>query len=55
MSQSKTVYIAGCWDLCHHGHINILKKAKEFGDFLIVGVNSDSFVMSYKKLKNGTE
>jgi glycerol-3-phosphate cytidylyltransferase len=47
----KTVYIAGCWDFCHHGHVNILTKAKEFGDFLVVAVNSDNFVMSYKKIK----
>jgi glycerol-3-phosphate cytidylyltransferase len=45
------VYIAGCWDLLHEGHINILKAAKEFGDYLIVGVNSDKFVDFYKKVK----
>jgi cytidyltransferase-like protein len=47
----KTVYIAGCWDYCHEGHVNILRKAKEIGDFLVVGVNSDVFVMSYKGIK----
>ena len=51
MNQSKVVYIAGCWDFCHEGHLNILKKAKEFGDILVVGVNSDAFVMFYKKLQ----
>jgi glycerol-3-phosphate cytidylyltransferase len=50
MKEFKTVYIAGCWDYCHEGHVNILKKAKEFGDFLIVGVNSDSFIKSYKNI-----
>lgn len=45
------VYIAGCWDLLHQGHINILKAAKEFGDFLVVAVNSDKFVEFYKKVK----
>lgn len=47
----KTVYIAGCWDYCHEGHVNIIKKAKEMGDFLVVAVNSDAFVEYYKKIK----
>jgi glycerol-3-phosphate cytidylyltransferase len=47
----KNTYIAGCWDFCHEGHINILKKAKTFGDFLIVAVNSDKFILDYKKIK----
>ncbi len=51
MSQFKTVYIAGCWDFCHKGHVNIIRKAKELGDFLVVAVNSDEFVHSYKKIK----
>jgi len=46
-----TVYIAGCWDFCHKGHINILTKARELGDFLVVAVNSDKFIYSYKKIK----
>ena len=45
------VYIAGCWDFCHQGHINILIKAKNMGEFLIVGVNSDKFIWSYKNMK----
>jgi glycerol-3-phosphate cytidylyltransferase len=51
MKRRKTVYIAGCWDFCHEGHINIIKKAKEFGDFLVVAVNSDDFIFDYKKIK----
>jgi glycerol-3-phosphate cytidylyltransferase len=47
----KTVYIAGCWDLLHQGHLNILKKAKDMGEYLVVGVNSDNFVKFYKKIK----
>lgn len=50
-NKKKTVYIAGCWDYCHEGHVNIIKKAKELGDFLVVAVNSDEFVESYKKIK----
>ncbi|HOK40827.1 MAG TPA: D-glycero-beta-D-manno-heptose 1-phosphate adenylyltransferase [bacterium] len=42
------VWTNGCFDIIHYGHIYYLKKAKEFGDILIVGLNSDS---SVKKLK----
>ena len=47
----KTIYIAGCWDYCHQGHINILQKARNMGDLLIVAVNSDKFILSYKGIK----
>ena len=35
------VYISGCWDLFHVGHLNILKRAKSLGDILVVGVSTD--------------
>jgi len=38
----KVVFTNGCFDLLHIGHIKYLQKAKEFGDVLVVGVNSDS-------------
>jgi len=42
------VFTNGCFDLVHRGHIDSLTKASEFGDKLIVGLNSD---VSVKLLK----
>ena len=44
----KIIFTNGCFDILHVGHIKYLEKAKEFGDILILGLNSDS---SVKKLK----
>ncbi len=55
----KRVMTYGTFDLLHYGHINILKRAKSLGDYLIVGLSSDEFnelkgkksVMSYEERK----
>lgn len=39
----KKVITYGTFDLLHIGHINILKKAKAHGDYLVVGLSTDSF------------
>lgn len=40
----------GTYDLLHQGHINLLKRAKDLGDYLIVGVTTDSFDLNRGKL-----
>jgi ethanolamine-phosphate cytidylyltransferase len=40
----RVVYIAGSWDLFNVGHILALEKAREFGDFLLVGIHDDDTV-----------
>ncbi len=44
----KIVFTNGCFDILHRGHIIYLNQAKEFGDILIVGVNSDESVQRLK-------
>lgn len=45
----KTVYIAISADILHHGHINLIKKASEYGK-LIVGILTDEAIATYKRL-----
>ena len=47
-SKNKIVFTNGCFDLLHRGHIYYLSRARELGDLLIVGLNSDASVTKLK-------
>lgn len=44
----RTVFTNGCFDLLHVGHVRYLEAARELGDRLVVGLNSDQSVRSLK-------
>ena len=47
----KTVITYGTFDLFHVGHLNLLRRAKELGDYLIIAVSSDRFNWEEKQKK----
>lgn len=47
LESDKIVYVDGAFDICHPGHIELLKKAKDLGDYLIVGIHEDEWVRQY--------
>ena len=47
----KKVITYGTFDLLHYGHINLLRRAKEMGDYLIVALSTDEFNWNQKKKK----
>tara|TARA_B110000459_G_scaffold166629_1_gene184795 strand:- start:2578 stop:2973 length:396 start_codon:yes stop_codon:yes gene_type:complete len=51
MKKYKFVYTTGAFDPFHFGHLNIIRKAKEMGDYLIVGVSTDELIEKAKNRK----
>ncbi|XVE98866.1 hypothetical protein REPUB_Repub03eG0145700 [Reevesia pubescens] len=45
---ARVVYIDGAFDLFHAGHVEILKKARQLGDFLLVGIHTDRIVSEHR-------
>lgn len=48
----KRVITYGTFDLLHYGHINLLRRAKKMGDYLIVALSSDDFNKTAKQKKS---
>jgi pantetheine-phosphate adenylyltransferase len=50
----KQVALGGTFDIIHIGHLQLLKKAFDIGNFIVIGVTSDEFVNSvlHKKIQN---
>ena len=46
----KKVFVSGCYDLLHSGHVEFFRQASQFGD-LYVGIGSDATVLHYKNHK----
>lgn len=44
----RIVFTNGCFDLLHRGHVYYLSRARELGDLLVVGLNSDTSVKALK-------
>jgi rfaE bifunctional protein nucleotidyltransferase chain/domain len=44
----RVVFTNGCFDLLHFGHVDYLEKARNMGDFLVVGLNTDASVGRFK-------
>ena len=47
----KKIITYGTFDLLHYGHINLLKRAREMGDYLIVALSTDEFNWNSKNKK----
>lgn len=51
-SEQLVVFTNGCFDILHRGHVSYLGKAASLGDYLVVGLNTDSSVKSQNKGPN---
>lgn len=48
----KIVFTNGCFDILHPGHVDYLFKARDFGDVLVLGLNTDNSVRKLNKAPN---
>ena len=48
-ADKKTVLVGGCFDIFHYGHLSFLREAAKKGNFLIIALESDSFIKRTKK------
>lgn len=48
--QNKKVFVSGCYDLLHSGHVEFFRQAAQYGD-LYVGIGSDNTILHYKNHK----
>lgn len=48
LHQQKIVFTNGCFDILHRGHVTYLAQARQMGDLLVVGLNSDASVHRLK-------
>ena len=46
----KKVFVSGCYDLLHSGHVEFFRQASQYGE-LYVGIGSDSTILEYKHHK----
>lgn len=52
IKNKKVVLVGGCFDIFHYGHLSFLRKAKQVGDFLLIALESDDFILARKKRKS---
>ncbi len=52
LNGKKIVFTNGCFDIIHPGHVDYLSQARDLGDFLILGLNTDNSVKRLQKAPN---
>jgi glycerol-3-phosphate cytidylyltransferase len=52
INKRKVVYVGGSYQIINAGHVKSFKKAHSFGDYLIVGLNTDELILDFKKQKS---